>query len=175
VALGTTMKRIAIVGSGGSGKSVLARRLGQRLGLDVMHLDVLFWRPGWVETPQDEWRRTQEALVDGDAWILDGNHAKTLDVRLSRADTVVFLDFPRRVCMRRVIWRSLVHRRRARPDRADGCQERLDRDFLRWVWTFPTEGRPQLLEAISSHAPTAQVVRLRNAGEIEEFVASLNR
>ena len=168
------MRRIAIVGSGGSGKSVLARRLGERLGLDVVHLDLLFWRPGWVETPQDEWRQRQQALVEGDSWIIDGNHAPTLDVRLARADTVVFLDLPRRSCMRRAIWRSLVHRGRTRPDRAEGCEERLDRAFLRWVWTIPRVGRPHLIEASESHAPGAQVIQLHSVREINAFVASLS-
>jgi adenylate kinase family enzyme len=167
------VRRVALIGSGGSGKSVLAAELGRRLDLPVIHLDTLFWRPGWVETPLDEWRRTQEELVQGERWIIDGNHAATLDVRLPAADTVVLLDFNRYLCTWRIVKRSFQHRRRPRPDRAEGCDERLDREFVSWVWTFPYRGRPQVLEAIARHAGHADVITLRTPGAVKRFLAAL--
>jgi adenylate kinase family enzyme len=164
------VRRVLIIGCGGSGKSFLARELGARLGLPVVHLDPLFWRPGWVETPEPEWRAKQEQLVRQPAWIIDGNHASTLDVRLPAADAVILLDAGRATCIWRVVKRSLQHRRRPRPDRAEGCQERLDWPFLRWVWTFPRKGRPQVLKAIEQHAPHAEVTVLRRRSEVDEFV-----
>ena len=67
------MRRIAIVGMGGAGKSTLSRRLGAALGLPVVHLDTHYWNPGWIETPDDEWDRVQPGLFEGDAWVADGN------------------------------------------------------------------------------------------------------
>src|SRR6266568_1939303 len=119
------MHRIAIIGSGGSGKSTLAATLGQRLDLPVIHLDLLFWKPGWAERPQDEWRAMQQQLVRQPSWIIDGNHAQTLDIRLSVADTVIFLDFGRVACIWGIVGRRLRYRNKPRFDRAEGCGERL--------------------------------------------------
>jgi adenylate kinase family enzyme len=84
------MKRIAIIGSCGAGKSTLARQMGTILGLEVIHLDSFFWKPGWVETPRVEWRSTVENLVKRETWIIDGNYGSTFDIRLEAADTIVF-------------------------------------------------------------------------------------
>ena len=168
-------RRIAIIGSGGSGKSTLARDLSVKLDIPVVHLDAIFWRPGWVEQPQHEWRARQQELVRADSWIIDGNHGPTLDVRLSAADTVVLLDLSRFICMWRVVKRRLLYRRRPRVDRAPGCDEQLNWKFLRWVWTYPSVGLPEALEAISFFAPDAAVIRLTTRKAVERFVAEVDR
>ena len=109
------MRRVAIIGSGGAGKSRLARQLGEATRLPVIHLDSLFWRPGWTETPKDVWRRTVEDLVKGDEWILDGNFGGTMEIRLAAADTIIFLDFPRVLCTYRAIKRAITYWNRTRP------------------------------------------------------------
>ena len=93
------MRRILLIGAGGSGKSVLAARIAAQSGLPLIHLDALFWKPGWVETPRDEWKRIVEELIQRDAWVMDGNYGGTLDLRLAACDTVLFLDFPPIVCL----------------------------------------------------------------------------
>ena len=94
------MHRIVVVGPGGAGKSVLARKMGERLGLPVIHLDALYWRPGWVQTPKDEWKAKVRELLSGERWIIDGNYGGTAGLRMAAADTIVLLDFPRRVTFR---------------------------------------------------------------------------
>jgi adenylate kinase family enzyme len=101
------MRRILLIGPGCSGKSTLAAQIGDITGLRVIHLDALYWRPGWIPTPEAEWRRTVASLAAEHEWVMDGNYGGTLDLRLAHCDTVVFLDVPRLVCISRVIRRSL--------------------------------------------------------------------
>jgi adenylate kinase family enzyme len=168
------MDRIMIIGSGGSGKSTLARQIGDALGIEVIHLDALFWQPGWVETPRDEWEAIQQSLVSRDRWVIDGNYGGTLDVRLRAADTVVFLDLPRTLCVRRIITRRLRYAGRSRPDMAPGCEERLTWEFIHWVWTFPSRRRPAILRTLAGYATGRRIVRLRSTGAVDSFVRSLH-
>jgi adenylate kinase family enzyme len=169
------MRRVMLIGSGGAGKSTLAVRLGARLGLPVVHLDARHWHPGWVPTPDAEWRREVAALAAGPAWIMDGNYGGTLDLRLAAADTVVFLDLPRRVCLWRVLTRTARHVGRSRADMGAGCPERLDRaylEFLRWVWSYPAARRPGVLRRLAALPPTTRVVRLRSQRAVDAWLAA---
>lgn len=164
------MKKILVIGSGGSGKTTFARRLGEIHGIEVIHLDSKYWRPGWVETPKDEWRRKVEELVAGDAWIIDGNYSGTLGVRLDACDTVIFLDLPRTVCLWRVLKRALAFRNAARPDMAEGCPEKINLAFLWWVWNYPSRTRPKVLERLGETSQGKKIVRLHSRDEVEEFL-----
>lgn len=168
------MKRIAIIGSGCTGKSTLARQLGSLLHRDreVIHLDRLFWKPGWVQTPKAEWRAQVEALVQSDSWIMDGHYGGTQDVRLAAADTIIFLDFSRLICVWRVFKRWLgVYRGEPRPDMAPGCVERLDWEFLKWIWAFNDRSRPHVLERLSRYGAGKRVIILRNPAAVRRFLA----
>ena len=165
------MQRVAVIGCGGAGKSTLARALGQRLGLSVVHLDEEYWSPGWRPAEPAAWRTRQEDLVATDRWIIDGNYVSTLDVRLSAADTVVFLDMAPWRCAGQATRRVLAGRGRA--NTAPGCLERLDRrhlSFLRYiVWHFSRRVRPRVLHALTEHAPTTPVIRLTSPVEVRRF------
>lgn len=163
------MKRVAIIGSGGAGKSTLARALSERTGLPVVHLDRLYWRPGWVATPHEAWAEQQRDLLTQEAWIIDGNYGSTLDGRLRAADTVVFLDTPRLVCLWRALKRRLRYTGRSRPDMREGCPERLTGEFLRWIWEYPKRQRPNILQKLA-RLEHKQVVRLRSRREVEAFL-----
>lgn len=112
-------------------------------------------------------------LAAGDRWIIDGNYGGTLDLRVKEADTVVFLDLPRTLCLYRIVKRALS--RRPRLDMADGCPERLDRQFVRWVWRYPIDSRPKVEAAIERHGRGADVIRLRSRREVRDFVGSVTR
>jgi adenylate kinase family enzyme len=166
------MERVAIVGCGGAGKTTFATALGARTGLEVVHLDTQFWKPGWVETPSDDWRALQIELVARDRWIIDGNYTSTLDVRLRAADTVVFLDYPRHVCLRRVLWR--VTRDHGKATEADGCPEHFDPAFYRWIWRYRRVTRPVVIEAIETHGAAAAVVVLGRPRDAARYLADLD-
>lgn len=169
------MQRIVILGNSGSGKSTLARDLGARLGLPVVHLDTLFWEPGWVEPDAGRFRdRVREAIAP-QAWVCEGNYARrTFDLRLPRADLVIWLDTPRLTCLGRVILRSLMNR--PRPDLPSGCNEKLDKaflGFLKFVWQFD-HGYRQGIEAVRlKSAPQVPTLHLRGKRQIEDFLAKL--
>ncbi|MET0624393.1 MAG: DNA topology modulation protein [Pyrinomonadaceae bacterium] len=167
------MKRVLVIGSGGAGKSTFSRRLGERLGLEVIHLDVEHWRPGWVETPKDEWARKVDELCQRDSWVMDGNFSGTLERRLAACDAVVFLDLPRVVCVWRVLKRVVMYRDGTRPDMAEGCREKFDLKFLLWVWNYPKRTRPKVLALLEQHGEGKRIVRLRSSAEAERFLNQL--
>jgi adenylate kinase family enzyme len=170
------MRKILLIGAGGSGKSVLAARIAAQTGLPLIHLDALFWRPGWVEIPRDEWMRIVGEIVQRDAWVMDGNYGGTLDLRLAACDTVLFLDFPPIMCLWRVLKRRVQFHNKPRPDAGSDCPERLNREFLRWIWTYRKKRRPKILEKLSlAAAEGKRVVILRDSKAVEDFMAQLAR
>ena len=164
------MKKIMIIGCGGSGKSTLAKQLGRKLSLPVHHLDRLFWQPGWIEPPKDEWRSQQERLCEEPEWILDGNYGGTMDVRFAAADTIIFLDFSTLTCLLGVFRRFLRFRGRSRPDMAEGCPERLDWPYLRWILAYRRDRRPKILQRLTELKEEKQVLVLASRRETKEFL-----
>ncbi len=167
------MKRVLVIGSCGAGKSFFSKRLGAITGLPTIHLDRIYWRPGWVEPSKEEWRSTVAELLRGESWIIDGNYGGTMDMRLAECDTVFFLDFPRHVCTWRVIRRSLVYYGRTRPDLGDGCPERFDWDFIKWTWNYPARSRASVEQRLAGAADHVNIIRLRSGREVERYIEGI--
>lgn len=161
------VNRVAVVGPGGAGKSTFASALGARTGLPVVHLDRHFWNPGWIETGRDEWRRVQSELFAGDRWIADGNYGGSFDVRFARADTVIVVARSRLACIAGALRRSA--RNHGRDLQADGCPERFQLDFYRWIWNYERDSRPRLDAALQRH-PHLDVIELSTRTAMREFV-----
>ncbi len=149
---------MVIIGRGASGKSTLARRLGDITGLPVIELDKIFWRSGLIATPREQWIAMQEKFVAGDRWIVDGDLGPhdAVEGRLHAADTVILLDFS----LVRCAWRAI---RRSR-ERAD---------FWLWLLTYGFQSRPSLKSAIANHAPNAALHVFRNPKALARFVADV--
>jgi len=162
-----------VIGSGGAGKSTFARTLGEALHRPVHHLDTLYWRPGWVEPDKEDFRRALEGLCAEETWILDGNYGGTLDLRLAAADTIVFLDLPRVLCLFRVLKRAFIYRGRSRPDMTSGCPERINRQFLSWIWNYPRASRPGILRQLETLAARKEVIVLSSTAQVKDFVGRL--
>ncbi|WP_231933365.1 AAA family ATPase [Micromonospora coxensis] len=167
------MRRILIVGNSGAGKSTLARSVARRLDLPLIHLDRHYWRPGWTAAHPADFRAEVAALAARERWVMDGNYAGTLDLRLPRADLLVLVDPPWPLCLARVVRRRADPRAAGRPDLPDGCPERLDLDFIRYVSQYPRRSRPRVLAAVSAHAPALPVVRLRSRRQVGRWLESL--
>lgn len=143
------MQRLIVMGCPGSGKSTVAIRLGALTGLPVIHLDQFFWQPGWRTPEKSCWERTVGELCVAPKWIMDGNYGSTLKHRLSYADTVIYLDFPTWMCMGRVLWRTIRHHGTDRNGQLpEGCKERFDWDFFRYVQTYRKSQREVNLERL---------------------------
>lgn len=167
------MKKILVIGPGGAGKSTFSRRLSRILNIEVIHLDALYWNPGWVETPKPVWRNMVEELINQDSWIIDGNYSGTLDIRVEACDTVIFLDIARLTCIRRVLKRAMLYRNGGRPDMAEGCRERLTLEFIRWIWNYPKRTRPKVLELLKASSQSKHVIRLRKQADIDDFLVDV--
>jgi adenylate kinase family enzyme len=159
------MKKIVIIGSGGSGKSTFSRKLGEVTQLPVYHLDALYWKPGWIPTPNDEWDHLQKELIKKNEWIIDGNYGRTLDIRMSEADTIIFFDLSRWVTTYRIIKRRVMYHGRTRPDLTEGCPERLDFKFIKWVWNFRRDKRPGIIEKLKRHSKNKQIIIFKSTSD----------
>ncbi len=168
--MAVVMQRIIIVGSGGSGKSTLAQRIGGVLGLPVVHLDRLLWKPGWVRLSPPEQEAVVAEAVSGPRWVVEGDHIRTQPVRFAASDMIIFLDFSRRVCLWRTMKRFILNYGRSRLGMAGGCPERLNGTLLKWVWRYPLDNRAQVIDNIERYAPDRKVVVLRSPKEVKRFL-----
>ncbi len=162
------MERVVVVGPGGAGKSVLARRLGPACGLPVLHLDALFWGPGWNPTPPEVWRGVVEGLAVGDRWVIEGGYPEVLDVILERAQLAVVLDLPRRVTIPRLLLRPFRRRDRDRGDLPRGLRHIADGENLGWAWQWPARDRPAVVTALSSFS--GETVVLRSSRDVRRWL-----
>jgi adenylate kinase family enzyme len=170
-------RRVLVSGLAGAGKSTFSRALSAKTGLPLIHLDIHFWKPGWVEPTEEEWREKQRGLLSGDQWIIDGNYHATFDLRLERADTVVYLDTPWWVCARRALVRG-VRKRPAGFQLPDGCDEsalRRLRDEWRLVWRIwrvRRSDRELEFKTLSRHGNHVALYVLRSKRAVRDFLSA---
>ena len=162
------MRRVLVIGPCGAGKSTLAVELGQKLGLSVFHMDKLNWQPGWVESSKDEISVKLAEIVAADRWLIDGTYGGTLAPRLARADTVIYLDYPIRICLWRLMRRIWTYRGRTRPDMTEGCPERFDLEFLIYLMRWNSGPRIRTEARLKGHED--KIVRLQGPGELRRWM-----
>ena len=166
-------ERLLIIGCGGSGKSTLAAELERRTGLPAVYLDRLFWLSGWVQRNRTEFDSMLVDELNKPRWVIDGNYTRTLAQRLERCDAVLILDYPRMVCIAGIIRRRIQYAGRSRASITEGCPERLDPEFIRWVWSFRRHTLPGQLDLIRQaaqreHPP--QIFILKNRSQARRWL-----
>lgn len=168
-----TVDRIAIIGCGGSGKTTIGRRLAAVIDAPITHLDTLFYDDEWNRLPQDKFAAVQEELVAQPTWVIDGNYASTLPIRLKRADTVIFLDLPATVCL----WGIVQRRWRYRGGQHDatGVYDRITWGFIKYVWGYRNDMGPKIRNLIAEHADHAQVHIVTSRRTANRLVAQLEQ
>lgn len=162
-------RRIMIVGISGGGKSTLARRIDSRFQLDYQSLDRdVFWLPGWQLRDDATQREMVRELVARERWVMDGTNTSTFDLRVPRADLVIWVRIPRIFALIGVYRRVARSYGKVRPDMADGCPERLpDRDFLSYISTFEQRVSPKIIAGIERYGQATPVVILSSRAQFE--------
>lgn len=166
------MKRIMIIGGNGAGKTTFAKILAQKLHLPLIHLDQLYWRDNWQVVPKDEFNRLHLAEAEKPQWVLDGNMIDTIPVRLTYADTVIYLDYSGWVCVLGVLGRILRNLGKSRPDMGGNCPERFDPRFLKTAWNFNKKNRKHFYDMLKD-AKDVEIIILRNRRQADAFLHRL--
>lgn len=166
--------RIAVVGCPGSGKTTFSNKLGKVLNRSVLHLDKLLWNPNWQMLPYDQRKTIHDKLVAQENWIIDGMWRSHLADRYSRATLVVFLDYSRRTCIRRAILRRIKYSGKQREDIAQGCLEKLDGYFLKYIWNFNKSVRPLILQ-LAQRSQTVCTITLTSPKAAKYFLKELEK
>lgn len=167
------MRKIIIIGSGGSGKSTLARKLSKILNIKVYHLDMLLWKPNWIGVSREEQIRIQNEILKNDEWIIDGNYSRTIDLRINAADTIIFLDLPRIICLFRVFKRYFKYLHKSRPDMVEGNKERINFDFLKWIWNYPKVIKPIIMNKLKDASNDKKILIMKSPKDIKRLLKSL--
>jgi adenylate kinase family enzyme len=170
------VKKVAVVGPIGAGKSRLADELGRRLGIRVLHLDELFWKPGWVLTPLDEFEALQRRELAAESWIVEAQFDDMLPDWFEAADTVVFVD----VSPLRCLWG--VSRRRLSREQSVGTPaggepsafHRALWKFVRNQWLYRRTTRRELLAELARERDGRRVVVLRRGGDAAAFLSGVD-
>lgn len=165
--------RVAIVGCPGSGKTTFSNSLQTLLNRDVVHLDKLLWKPNWEMRDYDSRVKIHNELIEGERWIIDGMWRSHLVDRLKRATLVFFLDYKRSLCLFRALKRRIKYSGKQREDIAEGCFEKLDSEFLKYIWKFKKDTRPLILQ-LTSENDNIQTVVLKNPKQTKRFLSQLS-
>ena len=167
------MKKVIIVGSPGSGKSIFAAKLHDTTGMPLVHLDFYYHqlkynyyndRAAWVA-------RVQQLMQPGE-WIMDGNYKSTIAMRCQAADTIILFDMPRWLCLYRILTRRFRYRNKQRPDMPEEWTEKLTYEFMRYVWAFSEEQLPIVLEGIAGNT-NKKIIIFHKQSEVDSYLATL--
>ncbi len=164
--------------SAGVGKSTFARSLGKILNIPVNHLDTLYWKPGWVAASLEEFSKAQQEIINQPQWIIEGNYNNTFDIRAERADTIIYLELPLHVCLYRVVKRWLINLGRTRPDMGRGCKEKLDWDFIKFIYStyYPRKRKMnERFQSFQAKGSKIKIIKLNGQKQIHSYLEVIKK
>lgn len=168
--------KIAIIGYSGSGKSTLATKLGRHYHCEVLHLDSVHFSEGWAERSDEDMINDTKAFMKKENWVIEGNYSRTLyQERMEQADQIIFMNFSRIACLWRAYRRYQTYKGKTRPDMANGCNEKFDREFVCWILK---KGRTKAIRKRYQNVVKSypeKVVILRNQRELNRFLKTLGK
>ncbi len=168
-------RRILVIGCSGGGKSTLAQKLANHFDLTYLSIDRdILWLPGWVERSRQEQRQRIVERIAGERWVMDGTNPSTFDIRLPRTDIVIWVRMPRLLCVWGVVTRWLKHIGRTRPEMAPCCIEKVDWQFLEFIWTFEKKFSPRVTSAIATHGPHVPVLQVKSRRQMRALLDLLD-
>lgn len=162
-------KKITVMGCPGSGKSTLSKRLAKEYNLPLVHLDTIYWGNNWTNISDDEFDKRLEDEMSKDSWIIDGNYNRTIERRIEKSDTIIYLDYSRLTCITGVIRRIIKNRKIVRSDMGEGCFENFDLEFIKFIWKFNSENRERYY-AILSKLDNKRIFIIKNRKELNELI-----
>jgi len=166
------VKKIIVIGSGGAGKSTLSQKLGKILKLQVHYLDAYFWLPGWIERDKTEFISIVKRLINENEWILDGNFKNTMKMRMQACDTIIFLDYNRLTCFKGAAFRLFRDRGKSRTSMTDGCNEKFDWEYYKWIWNYP-KIKNRVYDLIEKYRNSRNVFVFKNRKDTDRFLSEL--
>ena len=160
------MKRVVVIGCPGAGKSTFSRKLAAKTGLPLHYLDMIWHRADRTVIGREEFDLQLGRLVKEDEWIIDGNYARTLPIRLAHCDTVVFFDLPSEICIEGA-------KSRLGQERVDmpWTDDELDPEFLQWIVDFPRDVVPEINRHLKNYDKT--IIRFHSREEADVFISAL--
>ncbi len=164
------MDRILIIGLNGSGKSTLANKLGKLLNIEVFHLDKLYFKPGWKAVEKGEWLKIVQDIISKEKWIIDGTYPSSLDKRIERSDTIIFLNFNKLLCLYGIFIR--IFDRKQPFDRPEGDFHKLSWFLIKKVLNYP---KNHILQKIEKQKDTKKIFIIKNNREKRELVEQLSK
>lgn len=158
------MKKVIVIGSPGAGKSTFSRKLRDKTGLPLFYLDMIWHKPDKTNITREEFHEKLEEIMEKDAWIIDGNYQRTLEIRLQTCDTVFFLDYPVEVCLEGASSRIGTER-----EDLPWVETEFDEEFRQFIVDFPKEQLQQMYELLEKYKQEKEWIIFRNREEADRF------
>ncbi|MCO6185933.1 AAA family ATPase [Rhizobium sp. L1K21] len=169
-------KRVMVMGCSGSGKSTLSLELAQRLDLHYISMDRdILWLPGWQLRDRAEQLDLMVKAVAGERWVFDGSGPRSMEIRLARAEFAIWMRPPRLSSIKGVLLRWLRYMGRVRPAMAPGCPEKMDLEFLAYIWNFERDHAPSIEEQFALNGQDVPVLMLKSHQETAALLALLHK
>ena len=168
------MKKVLVLGCCGAGKSTFSKKLHSILKLPLIHLDSHYHKPNWEEPEKEEWSKVLKKMLRRERFIMDGTYLESLDERIKKSDTIIYLDYSLIKCFFRVIKRVLIDFGKKRSDMAPGCKEEFDLEFLWFVLTFNNKFRKEIIQKLNSVKNKKKVSIFKTDKHADKFLAQIS-